>query len=483
MRDVLPTLERWAQDGVRAALATVVGVDRSAPREPGSVMAVSETGEVVGSVTGGCVEPAVYLHAEEVLAGGPARMATYGIVDEEAFEVGLPCGGNVQHLRGADGSRGGDPGRGRRARGAPRGLPHDGRRGAAGRAPGDLPRGRRRRRGGGRRPPAAGPGGERRGRGRRAGGLRVVVRVAPGHVHLRGDRLRLVPRHRGAVPGLPGHRLRPAGDLRDPRALPRRRRAGHRVAARVPGPRAGGRAHGDLRADARRQVRRARAAGRARHPGALHRRDGVAPHHRAPSRAPDGARGGRGGARPRTRSDRPVHRVAHPGGGGGRHRRADHLRGQSGRGPRPHDPLGAGPHRGPGGERDSPAEPVARARPRHGPGAAGAGAARGPRELRARGRDGAGSRRGAPSDRRLLEALPRGRRAPRGSGRAQRARPGRRARAARGAPPGAHDAHAAPPAARRGRGRTPHRGGLRAPTASCCGWRGRRGRAWPPRTR
>jgi xanthine dehydrogenase accessory factor len=95
VRDVLPTLERWAHDGVRAALATVVGVDRSAPREPGSVMAVSETGEVAGSVTGGCVEPAVYLHAEEVLAGGPARMATYGIVDEEAFEVGLPCGGNV----------------------------------------------------------------------------------------------------------------------------------------------------------------------------------------------------------------------------------------------------------------------------------------------------------------------------------------------------------------------------------------------------
>jgi xanthine dehydrogenase accessory factor len=95
VRDVLPTLERWARDGVRAALATVVGVDRSAPREPGSVMAVSETGEVVGSVTGGCVEPAVYLHAEEVLAGGAARMATYGIVDEDAFEVGLPCGGNV----------------------------------------------------------------------------------------------------------------------------------------------------------------------------------------------------------------------------------------------------------------------------------------------------------------------------------------------------------------------------------------------------
>lgn len=95
MRDVLPTLERWAQGGVRAALATVVGVNRSAPREPGSVMAVNEAGEIVGSVTGGCVEPAVYLHTEEVLAGGPPRISSYGIVDDEAFEVGLPCGGNV----------------------------------------------------------------------------------------------------------------------------------------------------------------------------------------------------------------------------------------------------------------------------------------------------------------------------------------------------------------------------------------------------
>ena len=95
MRDVLPTLQRWIHDGQRAAMATVVTVDRSAPREPGSVMAVSETGEVVGSVTGGCVEPAVYQQAEEVLHGAPARMATYGYADDEAFEVGLPCGGNV----------------------------------------------------------------------------------------------------------------------------------------------------------------------------------------------------------------------------------------------------------------------------------------------------------------------------------------------------------------------------------------------------
>ena len=95
MRDVLPTLDRWIRDGHRAALATVVRVDRSAPRVPGSVMAVSETGEVAGSVTGGCVEPAVYEHTGEVLAGGEPRLETFGIVDDDAFEVGLPCGGTV----------------------------------------------------------------------------------------------------------------------------------------------------------------------------------------------------------------------------------------------------------------------------------------------------------------------------------------------------------------------------------------------------
>jgi xanthine dehydrogenase accessory factor len=95
VREVLPTLERWVAEGLRAATATVVRTERSAPRQPGAVLAVSERGEVAGSVTGGCVEPAVYEEAKEVLAGAPPRLVTYGIADEEAFEVGLPCGGTV----------------------------------------------------------------------------------------------------------------------------------------------------------------------------------------------------------------------------------------------------------------------------------------------------------------------------------------------------------------------------------------------------
>jgi len=96
MRGVLPTLERWSRDGVRAAVATVVSVERSAPRGPGSVMALSETGEIAGSVTGGCVEPDVVLAAEEVLGGGSPQLRSYGIADEEAYAVGLPCGGAVR---------------------------------------------------------------------------------------------------------------------------------------------------------------------------------------------------------------------------------------------------------------------------------------------------------------------------------------------------------------------------------------------------
>ena len=96
MREVLSTLEQWSREGTRAALATVVSVERSAPRGPGSMMALSENGQIVGSVTGGCVEPDVVLAAEEVLAGGAPQLREYGIADEDAFAVGLPCGGAVR---------------------------------------------------------------------------------------------------------------------------------------------------------------------------------------------------------------------------------------------------------------------------------------------------------------------------------------------------------------------------------------------------
>jgi len=95
LKDILETLQRWTAQGLRVATATVIRTERSAPRDPGAVLAVSENGEVSGSVTGGCVEPAVYEEAQAVLAGGPPKLLTYGIADEEAFEVGLPCGGTV----------------------------------------------------------------------------------------------------------------------------------------------------------------------------------------------------------------------------------------------------------------------------------------------------------------------------------------------------------------------------------------------------
>jgi xanthine dehydrogenase accessory factor len=98
MRDLLPTLARWRADGRRAAIATVLERRGSAPRDPGASLALSDRGEIAGSVTGGCVEPAVLQEAEEVLAGAPARIREYGITDDAAFEVGLACGGTVAIL-------------------------------------------------------------------------------------------------------------------------------------------------------------------------------------------------------------------------------------------------------------------------------------------------------------------------------------------------------------------------------------------------
>ena len=95
MESVLSQAGRWRELGRRVAVATVVATRSSAPRPVGSKLAISEQGELIGSVSGGCVENDVVLAAQDVLAGGPPRLLTYGITDEMAFGVGLPCGGEI----------------------------------------------------------------------------------------------------------------------------------------------------------------------------------------------------------------------------------------------------------------------------------------------------------------------------------------------------------------------------------------------------
>jgi xanthine dehydrogenase accessory factor len=95
MKEVLPDIERWRGRGERFALATVVATRRSAPRPVGSKLAVSESGELAGSVSGGCVENEVYGAAREILDGAPPQLLSYGISDDLALSVGLPCGGEI----------------------------------------------------------------------------------------------------------------------------------------------------------------------------------------------------------------------------------------------------------------------------------------------------------------------------------------------------------------------------------------------------
>jgi len=97
MRELLNDIDRWRADGKRVAIAKVVDIEGSGPREPGAAMAVNDVGEVAGSVSGGCVEGAVVTEALGVLHGerGPG-IVSFGFSDDDAFAVGLTCGGTIR---------------------------------------------------------------------------------------------------------------------------------------------------------------------------------------------------------------------------------------------------------------------------------------------------------------------------------------------------------------------------------------------------
>jgi len=98
MRELLDEIDAWRNAGQRVAVARVVDIEGSGPRDPGAAMIVNESGEVAGSVSGGCVEGAVVGEALSILAGERAPgVVTFGYSDDEAFAVGLTCGGTI-HL-------------------------------------------------------------------------------------------------------------------------------------------------------------------------------------------------------------------------------------------------------------------------------------------------------------------------------------------------------------------------------------------------
>src|SRR6056297_1042564 len=98
MHDLLDDIDRWQRAGHRIAVARVVDIEGSGPRDPGAAMAVTDDGEVAGSVSGGCVEGAVVAEALAILAGERDRgVISFGYSDDEAFAVGLTCGGTI-HL-------------------------------------------------------------------------------------------------------------------------------------------------------------------------------------------------------------------------------------------------------------------------------------------------------------------------------------------------------------------------------------------------
>lgn len=94
--DILKVAERWAGEGRRLALATVIETWGSAPRPVGSHLVIDEEGGFEGSVSGGCVEGAVIAEASEVIESGAPRVLEFGVADETAWRVGLSCGGRIR---------------------------------------------------------------------------------------------------------------------------------------------------------------------------------------------------------------------------------------------------------------------------------------------------------------------------------------------------------------------------------------------------
>ena len=95
MKEILADIERWRQEGEDVVVATVVANRRTAPRPVGSSLGIARSGKLCGSVSGGCVENDVVEQAQEVFATGEPKLLSYGISDEQAWAVGLPCGGEI----------------------------------------------------------------------------------------------------------------------------------------------------------------------------------------------------------------------------------------------------------------------------------------------------------------------------------------------------------------------------------------------------
>ncbi len=96
MREIIESLRLWFKSDQEFTIATVTRTWSSSPRPVGAVMAVSKTGEIVGSVSGGCVEGALFEASQEVLNDGVAKTLMYGVSDDDALEVGLTCGGTIE---------------------------------------------------------------------------------------------------------------------------------------------------------------------------------------------------------------------------------------------------------------------------------------------------------------------------------------------------------------------------------------------------